>query len=156
MAQPGPEKRATRRFSLDLPISVKFLDNGERELAGHTRDVSSRGVFMYLDTEISAGAPIEFVMTLPPEITLADPIRVRCMGKILRVDKAAQGQGVAVTIEKYDFVGEEKRVLSISHTIFKRALRHGWAASLLLTAPSFAQNVSTQDVPPIGELFASD
>jgi hypothetical protein len=29
------------------------------------------------------------------------------MGKILRVDKAAQGQGVAVTIEKYDFVGEE-------------------------------------------------
>src|SRR5438309_2375389 len=109
MAQPQPEKRTTRRFSLDLPISVKFLDNGngKRELAGHTRDVSSRGVFMYLDTDIVAGAPIEFVMTLPPEITLADPIRVRCMGKILRVDKAAQGQGVAVAIEKYDFVGEE-------------------------------------------------
>ena len=100
MAQPQPEKRTTRRFSLDLPISVKFLDNSTRELAGHTRDVSSRGVFMYLDTNITAGAPIEFVMTLPPEITLADP-------KILRVDKAAQGQGVAVTIEKYDFVGEE-------------------------------------------------
>jgi hypothetical protein len=29
------------------------------------------------------------------------------MGKILRVDKATQGQGVAVAIEKYDFVGEE-------------------------------------------------
>ena len=97
MAQPQPEKRTTRRFSLDLPISVKFLDNGngQRELAGHTRDVSSRGVFMYLDTDITAGAPIEFVMTLPPEITLAEPIRVRCMGKILRVDKVAQGQGVA-------------------------------------------------------------
>jgi hypothetical protein len=107
MAQPQPEKRTTRRFSLDLPISVKFLNNGQQELTGHTRDVSSRGVFMYLETEISAGAPIEFVMTLPPEITLADPIRVRCMGKILRVDKAAQGQGVAVAIEKYDFVGEE-------------------------------------------------
>jgi hypothetical protein len=62
---------------------------------------------MYLDTNITAGAPIEFVMTLPPEITLADPIRVRCKGKILRVDKASEGQGVAVTIEKYDFVGEE-------------------------------------------------
>ena len=107
MAQPQPEKRTVRRFSLDLPISVKFLDNGKRELGGHTRDVSSRGVFMYLDADISAGAPIEFVMTLPPEITLADPIRVRCTGKILRVDKAAQGQGVAATIEKYDFVGEE-------------------------------------------------
>jgi hypothetical protein len=107
MAQPRPEKRSTRRFSLDLPISVKFLDNGRREVAGHTRDVSSRGVFMYLDTEIQAGAPIEFVMTLPPEITLSDPIRVRCTGRVLRVDKASHEQGVAVAIDKYDFVNEE-------------------------------------------------
>jgi hypothetical protein len=107
MAQPQPEKRSTRRFSLDLPISVKFLNNGSRELAGRTRDVSSRGVFMYLDTEITPGAPIEFVMSLPTEITLADPIRVRCTGKILRVDKSADAQGVAVAIEKYDFVSEE-------------------------------------------------
>jgi hypothetical protein len=107
MAQPQPEKRSTRRFSLDLPISVKFLNKGSRELAGRTRDVSSRGVFMYLDTEITPGAPIEFVMTLPTEITLADPIRVRCTGKILRVDKSADSQGVAVAIEKYDFVSEE-------------------------------------------------
>src|ERR1051326_8720905 len=107
MAQPRPEKRSTRRFSLDLPISVKFLDNGRREVAGHTRDVSSRGVFMYLDTEIQAGAPIEFVMTLPPEITLSDPIRVRCTGRVLRVDKTSHEQGVAVAIDKYDFVNEE-------------------------------------------------
>ena len=107
MAQPQPEKRTTRRFAFDLPISVKFLDNGQRELAGHTRDVSSRGVFMYLDTEIVAGAAIEFVMTLPPEITLSAPIRVRCLGRVLRVDRSAQEQGVAVTIDTYDFVSEE-------------------------------------------------
>jgi hypothetical protein len=104
---PQPEKRSTRRFSLDLPISVKYLDNGRQKLAGHTRDVSSRGVFMYLDSEIKSGAPIEFVMTLPPEITLSNPIRVRCAGKILRVDKTAQEQGIAVKIDKYDFVSEE-------------------------------------------------
>jgi PilZ domain len=107
MAQPQPEKRSTRRFSLDLPISVKFLDDGRREMAGHTRDVSSRGVFMYLDGEIAAGSAIEFVMTLPPEITLSDPIRVRCKGRVLRVDRLAQEQGVAVAIDKYDFVSEE-------------------------------------------------
>lgn len=107
MAQAQPEKRSTRRFPLDLPISVKYLDNGRRELAGHTRDVSSRGVFMYLDTEIVAGAPIEFVMTLPPEITLSEPIRVRCTGRVLRVDRPAQDQGIAVAIDKYDFVSEE-------------------------------------------------
>jgi hypothetical protein len=107
MAQPAPEKRATRRFSLDLPISVKFVDSSEQELAGHTRDVSSRGVYMYLETEIKADAPIEFVMTLPREVTLADPIRVRCKGKVLRVDKLNQEQGVAVAIEKYEFIDQE-------------------------------------------------
>lgn len=107
MAQPQPEKRTTRRFSLDLPISLKFLDDNRQVMAGHTRDVSSRGVFMYLDTEIATGAPIEFVMTLPPEITLAESIRVRCTGKILRIDKEAPQQGVAAAIEKYDFLGEE-------------------------------------------------
>jgi hypothetical protein len=107
MAQPQPDKRNIRRFPLDLPISVKFLDSRSRELAGHTRDVSSRGVFMYLDSDISTGRPIEFVMTLPPEITLSESIRIRCTGKILRVDKAAQEQGRAVTIDKYDFMGEE-------------------------------------------------
>ncbi len=44
------------------------------------------------------------MLTLPSEITLADPIRVRCKGKVVRVDKMAREQGVAVAIEKYDFV----------------------------------------------------
>jgi hypothetical protein len=109
MAQPQlqPDKRSMRRFPLDLPITVKFVDHGRREAAARTRDVSSRGVFMFLDTEIVAGVPIEFVMTLPSEVTLSEPIRVLCAGKVLRVDKAAQEQGVAVAIHKYDFVDEE-------------------------------------------------
>ena len=107
MAQPQPEKRSTRRFSFVLPISVKFFANGRREMAGHTRDVSSRGVFMYLEGEIEAGAPIEFVMTLPPEITLSQPMRVRCVGRVLRVDRSTQEQGIAVAIDTYDFVSEE-------------------------------------------------
>ena len=107
MAQPGPEKRSIRRFPLDLPVSVKFLNNGRHEVPGHTRDVSARGVFMYLETEIKVGAPIEFVMILPTEITLSEPIRVRCSGTVLRVERSANEQGVAVTINKYDFVGEE-------------------------------------------------
>ena len=107
MGQPGPEKRSIRRLPLDLPISVKFLDNGRREVTGRTRDVSARGVFMYLETEITVGAAMEFVMTLPEEITLSDPIRVRCSGSVLRVEKTGNEQGVAVTIHKYDFVGEE-------------------------------------------------
>jgi hypothetical protein len=46
-------------------------------------------------------------MILPAEITLSDPIRVRCSGSVLRVEKTGDQQGVAVAIRKYDFVGEE-------------------------------------------------
>lgn len=104
MAQPQPEKRSTRRFSLDLPIAVKFLDNGTFEVTGHSRDVSSRGVFFYLSPEIAEGANIDFVMTLPPEITFTKAVRVHCTGKVVRVQKNGNKQGVAVAIEKYDFV----------------------------------------------------
>ena len=104
MAQPQPEKRSTRRFSLELPITVTFANNGKAEFAGQTRDVSSRGVFMYVNTELSEGASLEFIMTLPHEITLAEPIRVRCHGRVLRVESNGRQQGIAVSIDRYDFV----------------------------------------------------
>lgn len=104
MAQPQPEKRSTRRFLLELPITVTYANNGKTELSGQTRDVSSRGVFMYVNTELSAGAVLEFIMTLPREITLADPISVRCHGRVLRVENKGGRQGIAVSIERYDFL----------------------------------------------------
>lgn len=105
MAQPQTEKRSARRFALDLPISVKYLDHHTHEAAAHTRDVSSRGVFLYLDSTVDEGTAIEFVMTLPAEITHTEPLRVHCTGKVVRVDNPEGAeQGVAVAIEKYDFV----------------------------------------------------
>lgn len=106
MAQPQPEQRGTRRFSLDLPISVTFLENGTYEITGRARDVSSRGVFFYVRSDIHEGSAIEFVMTLPAEITLGEPIRVRCSGKVIRVETTGREQSVAVAIDKYDFVRE--------------------------------------------------
>ena len=105
MAQPQPEKRSTRRFSLELP--VRLVDQNRGDTTAQTRDVSSRGVYIYLDSEIAEGVPMEFVMTLPTEITLSDPIRVLCTGRVLRVEKHADRQGVAVSIDRYDFMSEE-------------------------------------------------
>ena len=102
MAQPQTEKRTTQRFALDLPVVVNLNENGTYQVTGHTRDVSSRGVFFYLSSEISEGAAIEFIMTLPAEITFASPIRVHCVGKVVRAEKTASGHGIAVAIEKYD------------------------------------------------------
>ena len=107
MAQAQSEQRSTRRFSLRLPVSVKFSESGPEKTA-QTRDVSARGICFYLDTPISEGSEIEFTLTLPPEITLTDSIRVHCKGKIVRVDpNQANGRvGVAAIIERYEFLAE--------------------------------------------------
>ena len=101
------EMRNTRRFSLKLPLTVKFT-NGVGEAAAETKDVSARGVFFYLDSKVAEGSAIEFTLTLPPEITLTESIRVRCTGKVVRVDQDTPNSqvGIAAAIDQYDFISE--------------------------------------------------
>jgi PilZ domain len=100
-------KRATRRFALHLPVSVRYGEEGtERE--AQTRDVSARGVCFYMDSVIQAGSDIDFTLTLPPEITLTESIRVRCKGHVLRVESAPNNGklAVAAVIEEYEFLAD--------------------------------------------------
>ena len=106
MAQPQREQRSTRRFSLRLPVTVKFSD-GSSEKTAHTRDVSARGICFYLDSSVTEGSEIEFTLTLPPEITLTESIRVHCKGKVVRVEAQEPGRvGIAAVIERYEFLAE--------------------------------------------------
>jgi len=108
MAEATQEQRATRRFALRLPVTIKFSDGEVAEAQAQTRDVSARGVFFFMDSRIEEGSPIEFTLTLPPEITLTESIRVRCRGKVVRVDQGGPGSkiGIGAVIEQYDFVSE--------------------------------------------------
>ena len=107
MADAQQEKRATRRFALRLPVSVSYSEDGTQEKSAQTRDVSARGICFYVDSAIGAGAPIEFTLTLPPEITLTESIRVKCKGKVVRVDHADEGKmAVAAVIDEYEFLSE--------------------------------------------------
>lgn len=101
------EQRNTRRFALQLPVSVKYVDGSSKEQAAQTRDVSARGVFFYMDSNVKVGSELEFTLTLPSEITLTDSIRVRCKGKVVRVEeKGTERIGVAAAIDQYDFISE--------------------------------------------------
>ena len=108
MPQPPlqPEKRTIKRFSLNLPSLIRRRDGGAGDLEGMTRDVSSRGAYVYMQTAAREGSAIEFLMTLPTEITLAEPIHVLCSGRVVRSEPGAAKPGIAVAIEKYDFVDE--------------------------------------------------
>src|SRR5437762_6869748 len=97
------DKRVHRRYSLKLPLTVKSLapTNGGAE----TSNVSARGVFFMSTTKPEEGAPLEFILTLSPEITLTDKIQIRCKGRVVRVDQEAGSDkvGIAAVIDHYDF-----------------------------------------------------
>jgi hypothetical protein len=102
------EKRATRRFALRLPVLVSHAGEAVASLTAQTRDVSARGICFYLDAPMTTGSAIEFTLTLPPEITLTESIRVRCKGKVVRVDDGLVDAKipVAAVIDEYEFLSE--------------------------------------------------
>lgn len=88
-----------------LPVSVKVANGGVYEEVCVTRDVSSRGIFFYSDRPMREGAEIEYVLTLPQEVLLMDPVRIRYRGKVVRVEsKAALQYGVAATVHRFEYV----------------------------------------------------
>jgi PilZ domain len=100
------ERRATKRFRAKLPITVRwrYLQT-VREAQTQSEDISSRGVYFFLPTEIKKGSSVELVVFLSRDITLADPIRVRCYGHVQRAEmKALNRVGLAIEIERYAFL----------------------------------------------------
>jgi hypothetical protein len=105
MVESQQDKRAARRFPLRVPVTV---DHENATLAAQIRDVSARGISFYLDSAVTQGSPIGFTLTLPPEITLTESIRVQCKGRVVRVeDGRDDGKlAVAAVIEDYEFLPE--------------------------------------------------
>lgn len=96
-------------------MEVRPLPAEEQAAAGKTRDISYRGLYFTADREFAAGTAIQFVLTLPKEITTTDDVRVQCVGRVVRVEKIERGKfdrgagagswvGVAAVIEQYDFL----------------------------------------------------
>jgi len=108
MAEAQQEKRTARRFALRIPESVARGENNNGCEPAQLRDVSARGISLYLDSPIEQGSPLAFTLTLPPEITLTESIRVHCKGRVVRVDgQTPEGKmAVAAVIEEYEFLPE--------------------------------------------------
>jgi len=102
------DRRSNHRFQLKLPLIVRWSGDEAKSILTESKDVSSRGVFFFLPSTVESGAPIEIVMTLPNEITMAGPVRVRCLGKVHRTEEQRSGKlGVVATIERYEFMRGE-------------------------------------------------
>jgi hypothetical protein len=100
------EHRAAQRFPVQLPVTLYLGD--DVKTIGITQDVSARGAFILTEHKVTPSAAVAFTVTLPREVTLTESMRVRCQGKVLRVDGPGPGGkfGVAISIGKYEFLPE--------------------------------------------------
>ncbi len=89
------EKPRAHRHPGKTPIELK---DGK----GITQNFSSTGIFFETDKSFAQGQPINFTIVLE-NVNPGCPVRVKCRGKIVRVEENGQKIGVAVAISSYNF-----------------------------------------------------
>ena len=100
------EARTGKRFPLELPIKIHKGESGDAK--GVTGNLSAAGVFIRADASMEIGSPVEFEITLPPEMTGGqENVTIQCKGRVVRSDETGaggEGRGVACVIDSYEFV----------------------------------------------------
>ena len=114
------DQRRTRRFQLELPLSITRAGALRVTFPGKTMNISSSGVLFTAGAEPDLGGPIEYVITLSSEGR--QTVNIRCVGKVLRSERvhpATDGGGgnlhefqIAATLERYEFIRERPRETS--------------------------------------------
>lgn len=106
-----PEQRRNQRFQLKLPVELVRTGSRQVHEICETRNVSSGGVLFTSESPIQVGEPIEYMITLPSRSSPTAMLRLRCVGKVLRMQPNVTAatsvlNTFAATLERYEFVRE--------------------------------------------------
>lgn len=102
------DRRSFRRYDLSLPVTVRRADTG-KTAEGHTRDISSRGIYFLAENEFVSGCRIDMTVSLS-RVGMGEPGSfVTARGRVVRVEPRPNNGnepmvGVAAVIESYDLI----------------------------------------------------
>lgn len=100
----GADRRVARRYTMNLPMRVLPRESHGSELKAQTRDVSYQGLYFVADAQFEVGSEIDFVITLPKQVTQSVDVHIRCRGQIVRIEPQNDRLGIAAKIERYEFL----------------------------------------------------
>jgi hypothetical protein len=106
------ERRMHRRYDLSLALTVRRADNGQTA-EGHTRDISSRGIYFLVPGQFPSGCRIDLTVSLA-RAGLGEPGSfVVARGRVIRAEPRSHNgeelkMGVAAVIESYDILRGEQ------------------------------------------------
>ena len=90
---PPLANRITPRYQLSVPVE---LDQG----VGVTRDLGTSGVYFTCEKGFTPGSQISFTIVLDA-MNAEKPLRMRCSGKVVRIETNGEAVGVAAKIDEY-------------------------------------------------------
>jgi PilZ domain len=96
------ELRKQARYDLQVPVEIEWQSNaGKQKARGLTRDISSKGAFLFCEPEIPLGSYIHLTIMLRSD-GIGPQITLDIVGKVCRVVKPADvGQISGLAIENY-------------------------------------------------------
>ena len=104
------DQRKSQRFDLRLPLELVRKGTDPLGRVTETRNVSSGGVLFNSEAQMQVGEPIEYFITLPTSGRDLSPVRLHCVGTVIRLEPSSQRVSrdkpfsVAATMERYEFV----------------------------------------------------
>ena len=108
MGQVQLERRAGQRFDFQVPVSVRVAASS-REGCGFTQNLSAKGLSFCTDLALAEADILEVTLVMPAEITMAENMRLRCRGKVLRAVSSgvAAKYVAAVHLERYEYLPDD-------------------------------------------------
>lgn len=100
------DRRSRKRIPTQVPVQIK--PTAGAVLSGQTRDLSTSGIFLYTDAQLSEGSDLEIILVLPPELTDGEKRWACCQASVVRVEPSSQGGniGMAASIRRFELMPE--------------------------------------------------
>lgn len=102
------ERRKAPRMNAKLPLKLRPVEGTTPYMvSADSVNVSERGLFFTMTGPIKAGTRIELSFTMPAEVTGSIAMKIRCVGRVIRVEDTPQADGrtgVAAYIERFETI----------------------------------------------------
>ncbi|MCI0356578.1 MAG: PilZ domain-containing protein [Acidobacteria bacterium] len=103
------ENRTLHRYMVNLPVMVKWQTaESKGTFPAVVHDISEVGFMVVGDADVPPGAMLEFTVGMPAEIATKEEKQYHFRGKVVRLQKTAEGKtGFGASIQEYESVAEE-------------------------------------------------
>jgi len=106
------ERRRVPRFDVAVSVTLTLLDCN-REVIGTCKNVSAGGMFCYVGEPLESARELKFAARLPANTMLAQPVRLRGRGRVVRTEGDDNGNthglGIAFQAAEVEPLGESER-----------------------------------------------